>query len=318
MELYPLTNAQYHTVPHGSVILFGCFDGVHPGHLSLLKEARAIAKDRPVVVWVIDRRTSDTITSLPEKCAAFASAGADLLLTENFEAIRSLTGEEFFRDCVMSLHPRAVVCGFNFRFGVRASSSAEDMRTMAEKNGILCSVVPPLTIDGMTVSSTAIRNAVKAGDLPLAEKLLGRPLSYTSEILHGRQIGRTISHPTVNQRIPSGRLIPPYGVYSCTVTFDEDGVTVTKGGVCNLGSRPTVNDDTNDVTLETYLFDFSGDLYGRTLTTSLCEMIRPERKFDSVDELRRQIEADEDTARASLARIRDARIEHTTRRAATE
>lgn len=305
MELYPLSHAQQNTVPDGSVILFGCFDGVHLGHLALLDEARAIAgNDRPVVVWVIDRRTSDTITSLPEKCALFASHGAHLLLTEDFEAIRSLTGEEFFRDCVMALSPYAVVCGFNFRFGVRASSSAEDMREMAERNGIRCSVVPPLTVDGTTVSSTAIRNAVKSGDLPLAEKLLGRPLSYTSEILHGKQLGRTISHPTVNQRIPAGKLIPPYGVYSCTVTFDDGGTPVTKGGVCNIGSRPTVNDNADDVTLETFLFDFSGDLYGKTLTTSLCEMIRAERKFDSVDELRRQIEADEDAAHASLAERR--------------
>lgn len=305
MQIHSLASLQPNTVPEGAVILFGCFDGVHLGHLALLDEAKRLAGgNHPIAVWVIDRGSHESLTTPEEKRRIFAEHGAHYLITEEFDAIRSLTGEEFFRRHVLSLHPSAVVCGFNFRFGVKASCGAGDLADMTEKHSILCSVVPALTVDGTAVSSTAIRAAVREGDTLTAAKLLGRPLSYTSEILHGRQIGRTISHPTVNQRIPQGKIAPPLGVYSCIVTFEKDGAAITKGGVCNIGSRPTVNDDTGDITLETYLFDFSGDLYGVTVTTSLVEMLRAERRFDSVEALREQIEKDEETAQTSLIKRR--------------
>ncbi len=305
MQIYSLTSPQSNTVPEGAVILFGCFDGVHLGHLALLEEAKRLSGEiRPITVWVIDRGSRDSLTTPEEKRRIFAENGAQYLIAEDFDAIRSLTGDEFFRRYVLSLRPSAVVCGFNFRFGVKASCGADDLRNMAETHGIRCSVVPALTVNDTTVSSTAIRAAVREGDTLTASKLLGHPLSYTSEILHGRQIGRTISHPTVNQRIPERKIAPPFGVYSCIVSFEKDGQPITKGGVCNIGSRPTVNDDAGDITLETYLFDFSGDLYGETITTSLVEMLRPERRFDSVDALREQIERDEEAARASLIKRR--------------
>jgi len=308
MEIRSLTSVQSNTVPEfantvpeSAVILLGCFDGVHLGHLALLKEAQRLADNRhPIAVWVIGKSSHDCLTTPEEKCRIFAENGAHVLVTEEFEEIRNMTGGEFFGSHILSHHPYAVVCGFNFRFGAKASSDAGDLRAMAEKNGIRCSVVPPMTVNGITVSSTAIRNAVHEGDLPTASLLLGRNLSYTSTIVHGKQLGRTISHPTVNQRIPKGKISPPYGVYSCYAVFEKDGITITKGGVCNIGSRPTVNDDTGDVTLETYLFDFSGDLYGVTVTTYLVEMLRKEQRFDSLDALKQQIERDEETARASL------------------
>lgn len=305
MQIYNLTPGEA-VVPKGSVLLFGCFDGVHRGHLALLNEAKKLAAadpdtgTKPVVVWVIDKRNTDFITPMDEKCALFGQYGADLLITEEFSAIRSLSGAAFFEQFVASFEPYAVVCGFNFRFGVQASSSAADMRNLAQAKGIRCSIVPPLMVDEQTVSSTAVRSAVASGDIQSAVKLLGRPLSYTSEVLHGNRLGRTIGHPTINQRIPAHKITPPFGVYSCTVTYEENGETVTKGGVCNIGSRPTVNDDERDVTLETFLFDFSGDLYGVTVTTALCEMIRPERRFSDIDALREQIERDAETAWLSL------------------
>ena len=305
MQIIPLASVQPNTVPQGAVILFGCFDGVHLGHLALLDEAKRLAGDtHPIAVWVIDRGVPEVLTTPEEKRRIFAENGAHYLITEDFGCIRSLSGDEFFRQHVLSFRPSAVVCGFNFRFGAKASCGADTLAEMAETHGIHCSVVPAMTVNGSAVSSTAVRNAVHEGNLPLASAMLGRPLSYTSEILHGKQLGRTISHPTVNQRIPAGKIAPPRGVYSCIVTFEKDGQTVTKGGVCNIGSRPTVNDDEGDVTLETFLFDFSGDLYGITLTASLMEMLRPERRFESVDALRQQIEKDEEAARLSLMKRR--------------
>lgn len=306
MEVFSLaSSSQPNIFPADAVILFGCFDGVHPGHLTLLEKARQIAAgEHPVAVWVIDRGAPDCLTTREEKCRIFALHGADYLAEEAFPVICSLSGEEFFTRHVLPRKPYALVCGFNFRFGVKASCGAEDLQKMAAECGILCSVVPAMNESGITVSSTAVRNAVHAGDLVTAAHLLGRPLSYTSEIRRGKQLGRTIEHPTINQRIPELKIAPPRGVYSCVVTFEKDGESVTRGGVCNIGSRPTVNDDTSDVTLETYLFDFSGALYGVTVTTALIEMLRHERRFDSVDALREQIENDEKAARASLRKRR--------------
>lgn len=302
MEVFSLAfPSQPNIFPADAVILFGCFDGVHPGHLALLEEAKRIAAGRhPVAVWVIDRGAPDCLTTREEKCRIFALHGADFLAEEPFPQICSLSGEEFFTRHVLPHRPHALVCGFNFRFGVKASCGAEDLKKMAAEHDVLCSVVPAMNDSGITVSSTAVRNAVHAGDLVTAAHLLGRPLSYTSEIRHGKQLGRTIGHPTINQRIPELKIAPPRGVYSCVCTFVLDGESVTRGGVCNIGSRPTVNDDTSDVTLETYLFDFSGDLYGTVVTTSLIERIRGEKRFDSVDALREQIGLDGEDARVSL------------------
>jgi len=303
MEVFSLSPLQLNTLPEGAVLLFGCFDGVHPGHLALLEEAKRIAGGKhPAAVWVIDRGSPDCLTLRDEKCRIFAGYGADFLIEEDFAAICSLTGEEFFRSYVLPLKPYALVCGFNFRFGVKASCGAEDLNRMAQSCGIRCSIVPAMSVNGSTVSSTAIRNAVHAGDLVTAANLMGRPLSYTSEIQHGRQIGRTIGHPTLNQRIPEMKIAPPHGVYSCICSFVQNGAVVERGGVCNIGSRPTVNEDTADITLETYLFNFSGDLYGTAVTTSLIEMIRGEQRFDSVESLREQIERDEEDARISLGK----------------
>ena len=163
-------------------------------------------------------------------------------------------------------------------------------------------IVPHFTMDGIPVSSTAIRTLIAQGHVDKAAELLGRPYSLTLPVMHGHQIGRTIGHPTINQIIPHGRLSPSRGVYSCIVEFtDRDGIPQIRGGVCNIGSRPTVNRDENDVTLETYIFDYSGDLYDLPVRTSFCEKLRDERKFASVEELAEQIARDSEHALQSLA-----------------
>jgi riboflavin kinase/FMN adenylyltransferase len=139
------------------------------------------------------------------------------------------------------------------------------------------------------------------GDFTTVSSLLGRPYTVTSPVLHGKKIGRTIGHPTINMRLPADKIKPPLGVYSCIADFtDNDGRYIVKRGVCNLGYRPTVNDDESDITLETYLFDFSDDIYGKTVTVYLIEMLRHEQRFSSLDELMLHIEEDVVTARKSL------------------
>ncbi len=303
-------------VPAGAVFLLGYFDGVHLGHRTLIdralecaagkKNAGDAGENRQVVAWTFDSLPKGGIlTDNAEKCAFLHEYGVDFAVFEDFESLKDLDGRTFFDDVIVRRHhPSAVVCGYNFRFGRRAAWTSDDLCRFAEESGVDCAVVPHFERNGSPVSSTVIRSLIASGNVREAADMLGRLYSVTLPVVHGHELGRTIGHPTVNQIIPPGRISPSRGVYSCIVEFtDKSGVRQVKGGVCNIGSRPTVNRDETDVTLETYIFDFSGDLYDVCIKTSFCEKLRDERKFSSVDELAEQIERDGDNARESLARL---------------
>ena len=295
----------------GAVFLLGYFDGVHLGHRALIDCAAEQAsvgdegdERKAVAAWMFARLPKgDILTDNAEKYTLLHEYGVDYAVFEDFDALKDLDGRTFFDDVILRrYHPSAVVCGYNFRFGRRAAWSSDDLCRFAEESGIVCTVVPHFEINGAPVSSTAIRSLIAEGRVDQAAELLGRPYSLTLPVVHGHQIGRTIGHPTINQIIPRGRISPSRGVYSCIVEFtDKNGVPQVRGGVCNIGSRPTVNRDENDVTLETYIFDYSGDLYDLSVRTSFCEHLRGERKFASVEELAEQIERDGERARESLA-----------------
>ena len=293
-------------VPDGAVFLLGYFDGVHLGHRSLIDRAAEYAEGKKnVAAWMFGRLPKgDVLTDNAEKCVLLGEYGVDYAVFEEFDSLKDLDGRTFFDDIIVRrYHPSAVVCGYNFRFGRRAAWSSDDLCRFAEEAGIGCAVVPHFEKDGCPVSSTAIRSLIAAGRVDEAAELLGRSYSVTLPVVHGHRIGRTIGHPTINQIIPPGRISPARGVYSCTVSFtDKDGVHRFCGGVCNIGSRPTVNRDTADVTLETYIFDYSGDLYDLSVKTSFCEKLRDETKFSSVEELAEQITRDGERARESLTK----------------
>ena len=292
-------------VPDGAVFLLGYFDGVHLGHRSLIdRAAECAAGEKAVAAWMFGRLPKgDVLTDNAEKCALLGEYGVDYAVFEDFASLKDLDGRTFFDDIIVRRYrPSAVVCGYNFRFGRRAAWSSDDLCRFAEEAGIGCAVVPHVEKDGAPVSSTAIRSLIAEGDTEKAAELLGRPYSVTLPVVHGHRIGRTIGHPTINQIIPPGRISPSRGVYSCTVEFtDKDGVPRFLGGVCNIGSRPTVNRDAADVTLETYIFDYSGDLYDLSVKTCFLAKLRDEKKFSSVEELAEQIARDGELARAHLA-----------------
>lgn len=292
------------------VLLLGFFDGVHLGHQALIRHAADIAHsfpDRPedtvIGVWTfrsLPIKKGGVLTDNDEKCALLKSHGVDFVSFADFDELRSMDGRTFFdREIADRYSPKAVVCGFNFRFGRNASCTAAELAGFASLRGIRCEIVPDFTLDGQTVSSSAIRADISAGELEKASALLGRHYSVTLPVLHGHELGRTIGHPTINQRIPENRAAPPHGVYACRTTFTDSitGETVCRGGVCNIGSRPTVNSDEGDVTLETYIFDYHGDLYGAAVKTEFLRRIRGERKFGDIDALKRQIELDSAAAR---------------------
>lgn len=298
-------------IPRSAIFLLGYFDGVHRGHRTLLEKAVSIADNdsssaRSVVVWSMEsiKKTSaesGLLTTTAEKLALFRDYGADYVVFENFEDIRSLDGETFFETCIADrFEPHAVICGKNFRFGKGASCGYAELTRYACARNIRCVVLDLLEMGDIPVSSTEIREKILSGDIETANELLGYPYSVTSVVLHGKALGRTIGCPTINQRLPMGKIEPRHGVYACTVSYEKDSTMYTHIGVCNIGSRPTVNRDENDITLETYILDFSDNLYGTTVTTRLYSRIRGERAFGSVDELSLQIQADAKAAKEML------------------
>lgn len=306
-------------LPNGAIFLLGYFDGVHLGHRALFEKAVSISEGkRPVVVWTFEllpksSAESGLITTINEKLQIFSELGADYAIFEDFSSVKNLSGEAFFNVIADKFSPYTVVCGENFRFGKDAACGFMELARFARSRGIRCLVLSLLQTQQasdespnvMAISSTVIRSLISEGRINDANRLLGYPFFVTAPIQHGKELGRTIGHPTINQRLPKEKIVPAHGVYSCTVTFSlpESGRTVTLGGVCNIGSRPTVNPDESDITLETYIFDFSGDLYDTIVTTKLYEMLRSEKHFASVDELSAQITRDTENAKISLSRL---------------
>ena len=289
--------------PAGGVWVLGFFDGVHAGHQKLLSAAAALAKEKnaPVGVWTFSSlpKAKELLTDPAERASLLARYGADLLAAEDFEAVSHLSGEAFFREILLArFAPSAIVCGFNFRFGHRGQSAADDLVCWGTEAGVTVSVAEPFTWNGQPVSSTRIRTLVRKGEMEAAAAMLTRPYSITGTVEHGKALGRKLGFPTANIRLPAGKVPPARGIYACRVRFtDENGVLQDKQGVCNIGSRPTVNGDTADVTVETWILEYAGDLYGRALEVSLHKKIRDERPFDTLEALAGQVKKDAETVR---------------------
>ncbi len=304
MKIFDLSDGcvQIEALPQETVTVFGFFDGVHIGHAALISSARDYAESigAPLCVWTFDSlpKARLIITDNSEKLAALSALGVSFVVFEDYAAVRYLPSDDFFSGYILPvLSPAAVFCGFNFNYGKNAAGNAASFERSASEHGIFSSVLPPFEIDGKPLSSSFIRSLISDGKVDEANKYLTMKYSFTSPVLHGRRIGHTLGFPTVNQRPDNKKLLPPFGVYACTVAIDE----MTFGGVCNIGIRPTVNGDGRDVTLESHIFGYSGNAYGKSVTVSLISMIRPERKFSSHEELSEQIMRDADAARTLLA-----------------
>lgn len=298
MRIYNLSDrkngiCEINELPDGAVMILGFFDGVHRGHKALINASKEYARwmKAPVCVWTFQSlpKADRFINTPDEKLSALSSVGVDYAVVEEFDDVRDLSPDDFFRDYLIgNFSPRAVYCGFNFRYGKDAAGTSETLSQSARESGIPVFVLPPYEIGNSVVSSSSIRSLIQSGKVDEAAALLSRPYSITSDVLHGNELGRAIGFPTINQRIGENKIVPRHGVYACTVTVDGE----TYDGITNLGSRPTVNDDEGDITLETHIFGYSGDVYGKPATVSLQKMLRDEKKFSSVDELSAQIGKD--------------------------
>lgn len=296
----------------GAVVAMGNFDGVHAGHRHViaLARARAVERGAPCLVVTFEphprqvfRRDDPPfrLTPFRDKIAALASLGVDGALVLRFDrALAALTAEAFVdRVLIGALDVAGVVVGRDFCFGRERSGDVSFLAARLGDRAEVIAVADLATPDGRRHSSTAIRQALIDGAPDRAAALLGRPFRVSGRVRRGDQRGRLLGFPTANMRL-DGYIRPARGVYAVAVEVDGPGGPVAAKGVANLGNRPTVGG--HEDRLETHLFDYAGDLYGRRLSVDLIAFIRPERKFDSLDALKAQIATDSLTARDLLNR----------------
>jgi riboflavin kinase/FMN adenylyltransferase len=289
-----------------SVTALGVFDGIHLAHAKVLatavERARALAvaavvcsfDPNPAVV-LRPAEAPAPIATLDENLARIAAIGPDAVLVIPFTLEFSRMEAEAFVDLVLvkTLDVREVVVGFNHTFGRGARGTAALLRELGNRHGFVTHVLPPLQVNGQTVSSSAIREALREGDVERARALLGHPYQVSGTVARGAGRGRTLGFPTANLR-PDRPLILAAGVYAGRVSWDD----MRADAVVNVGYRPTFGE--NQYWIEAYIFDFSGDVYDRHLTIEFLARIRPEMKFSSVEALRRQVADDMDAARRWL------------------
>lgn len=286
-----------------TALALGNFDGLHEGHRQVLLD---IAKQKengltPVLVrfsphpaFVLHGKAPDRLVNDSVRKKILNTYGIREIVL-NFTDICDLSAEEFVTKVLIGqLHAAFVACGFNYRFGKNASASAQDLQLLADQNGLQCSVSPAVLYENEPISATRIRACLKKGCVEHANAMLGRPFSYDFEVVGGDQRGRLMGTPTINQYFPDGFIVPKYGVYASFVELD--GVCLP--AVTNIGMRPTFNG--SSARSETWIMDFSGDLYGQNVSVSLLKHLRDEVKFDNMDALRDQILSDAKASRTAV------------------
>lgn len=280
-------------------LALGVFDGVHEGHRAVISRAVEAAREdggqafvvtfspHPIRVIAPAKAPASLLATLDEKAAVVKSLGVDGILVIRFdENFASMGAEDFVRK-ICAGNVASIAVGEDWRFGSKRSGDVDMLRRMGTELGFRLAAVAPVMWEGERISSTRIRQAIRDGNFEAVEKMLGRPYEVSGKVIEGRKLGRELGFPTANLRL--GDLQTP-----------QDGVWVVEvdgkhRGVANLGMRPTVGGD--EKLLEVHLFDFSGNLYGKTLHVRFLRYLRAEKKFSSMEELKEQIAKDAAEAR---------------------
>ncbi|GAA4023024.1 bifunctional riboflavin kinase/FAD synthetase [Sphingomonas swuensis] len=289
-----------------SVVALGNFDGFHLGHQAVVGRAvaRAAHEGRPAVVATFDPHPVTffkpdaapfRLTSLDQREALFAGAGADAMLLFDFDAALAATSAaEFVAMLQAVVGAAAVVTGEDFVFGARRSGDADFLRAEGERLGLAAETVSPVALGEEPVSSSRIRQALAAGDPGTATRLLTRAFAIRGPVQHGDKRGRELGYPTANMVLGDYQR-PAYGIYAVRVRLADGS---EHPGIANVGVRPTFEPPVE--LLETFLLDWSGDLYGQEIEVALHHFLRPERRFESMDALSQQMRSDEAEARRLL------------------
>ena len=293
------------------VVALGNFDGVHRGHKAVIARARALAQrlKRPCAVLTFEPHPADYFAGAPvifrltpqaAKARLLARLGVDGMIALTFDSgLASLSAEAFVEDIlVRRLGISAAVAGYDFHFGKGRAGTPAFLAQAGARLGFAVDIVPKILADAAgsldAVSSTATRAALAAGDVALARQLLGHDYFVTGPVIAGKQLGRTLGFPTANMALDASCKLA-FGIYAVRVSVNS----TTHGGVASFGRRPTF--DNGLPLLETFLFDFSADLYGQDLEVTFVAFLRGEAKFDDVAALVAQMQADAAHARVLLA-----------------
>ena len=278
------------------IFALGFFDGVHLGHQALLEESVRMARQMGAMPAAItfDKHPKSLFLSQSPVLINSVEDRTGLLRENTMEQICVLPvtresmaqpWQDFLR-MLLEKGAAGFVCGDDFHFGHKGEGNATKLADFCKELGLPYAVVPEQTLDGIRISSTHIRSLIEAGDVETAAKFLGHPHVLSGEVVHGRHLGRTIGVPTANVLLPEGVVVPKLGVYACTCVIDGK----TYVSVTNIGSRPTVGG--HQVRSESWILDLDGDLYGKRITLKFHKFLRPEQKFDSLEELRAHIQHD--------------------------
>lgn len=278
-----------------TIYALGFFDGVHLGHQALLAQCRRLAEETGCKAAAVTfsshpdtlvmGRTPALINTIEDRVRLLRQSGMDDVVVLPFDKnMMACPWENFLQLLVESYGAAGLVCGHDFRFGHKGMGNAQRLSDYCRKNNMPCAVVPEQTLEGITVSSTHIRGLLEAGDLIHANRFLGHPHILSGEVISGRKLGRTLGIPTANLSIPEGTVKLPFGVYACKAIADGKELLA----VTNIGNRPTVGG--HRITVEPWLLDFSGDLYGKELTLSFHAFLRAEQKFPDLSALKAEIQ----------------------------
>ncbi len=293
-----------------AVVTTGTFDGVHKGHQTIINRLKEIAvkeKGEVVVITfephprivIYNDSSIRLINSLPEKIDLLEKAGVDHLLVIPFtKEFSRTTSIDFIRNILVGkIGTKKLVIGYNHYFGRNREGSFSHLKEYGPIYGFDVEEIPAQEIDNVDISSTKIRDAIEKGEVRLANSYLGHDFTILGKVVEGNKRGRAIGFPTANIAVDASyKIIPSLGVYAVRVSIDNKFYN----GMLNIGKRPTVS-DTDTISIEANVFDFVGDLYGKEIKVSFHSRIRDERKFDSIDKLKEQLQKDKNNCKKILA-----------------
>lgn len=281
------------------VVTLGKFDGIHRGHRALIDRVLAY-EEKPATRTVFTFDIAPVmLLSKKERRKMLKELGIDFIIECPFvPEIITMEPEAFVKQILVEqLKVVHIVVGADYRFGYHRAGNAQLLEELGKKYGFTVEIVDKVMDGNREISSTYIREELEKGNIEKVNELLGYEFFITGEIVHGRQVGRTIGIPTTNLIPPKGKLLPPNGVYvTCTTAGDK-----TYNGMTNIGCKPTV--EGSFIGVETYLFDCDSDLYGKKEVVRLQHFIRPEKKFENLEALKVQLAKDEEMIRKYLSNI---------------
>ena len=287
------------------ILALGFFDGVHMGHTVLLQECRRLADENQYRAGVVtfgnhpDKlvmgAAPELINTLADRERLLRRSGIDDVIVFPFDRkLKAMPWRDFISMLMEKHNAAGFVCGEDFHFGKHGQGKAEKLMQACEELGIPCSVVPQQRLDGVVISSTHIRHLMETGHMSQAVRFLGHPHMLTGKVIHGFQLGRKLGIPTANLMLPKELVVPKMGVYACVALVNG----VRYPAVTNIGTRPTVAGI--GITVETWILDYSGDLYGKEITLEFYQFIRPEQKFATLESMRQEIFRNAEEAREIL------------------